>query len=153
MLRQMLKAKIHRATITEADLNYEGSLTIDRDLLEALDITPFERIKVYNINNGERFDTYAIEGPSGSGVIVPIIVCLSALPIAPSGLGVRENLYVMMLGATGAHVEPKAALSLSLLAFAGSLCWSVVGGFVYMGKRERERLFEIGEAGTFADGS
>jgi aspartate 1-decarboxylase len=69
MLRQMLKAKIHRATITEADLNYEGSLTIDRDLLEALDITPFERIKVYNINNGERFDTYAIEGPSGSGVI------------------------------------------------------------------------------------
>jgi glycosyltransferase 2 family protein len=86
-------------------------------------------------------------------VIVPIIVCLSALPIAPSGLGVRENLYVMMLGATGAHVEPKAALSLSLLAFAGSLCWSVVGGFVYMGKRERERLFEIGDSGTFSGGS
>ncbi|MBC8208087.1 MAG: aspartate 1-decarboxylase [Desulfobulbaceae bacterium] len=69
MLRQMLKAKLHRATITEADLNYEGSLTIDRDLLEALDITPFERVKVYNINNGERFDTYAIEGEPGTGVI------------------------------------------------------------------------------------
>ena len=69
MLRQMLKAKLHRATITEADLNYEGSLTIDCELLEALDIKPFERVKVYNINNGARFDTYAIEGKPGSGVI------------------------------------------------------------------------------------
>lgn len=69
MLRSVLKSKIHRATITEADLNYEGSLTIDRRLLEAADIIPFERIMVYNINNGERFDTYAIEGEAGSGVI------------------------------------------------------------------------------------
>ncbi len=65
----MLRAKLHRATITEADLDYEGSLTIDKDLLEAVGITPFERVKVYNINNGERFDTYAIEGKRGSGVI------------------------------------------------------------------------------------
>ncbi len=65
----MLKSKIHRATITEADLNYDGSLTIDRDLLEAANILPFERVKVYNINNGERFDTYAIAGKAGSGVI------------------------------------------------------------------------------------
>ena len=69
MLKQMLNAKIHRATVTQADLNYEGSLTIDKDLMEAVGITTFERIKVYNINNGERFDTYAIEGPRGSGVI------------------------------------------------------------------------------------
>jgi aspartate 1-decarboxylase len=69
MLRSVLKSKIHRATITEADLNYEGSLTIDRSLLEAVDIIQFERIMVYNINNGERFDTYAIEGEAGSGVI------------------------------------------------------------------------------------
>ncbi|MEN8189978.1 MAG: aspartate 1-decarboxylase [Thermodesulfobacteriota bacterium] len=69
MLRQMLRAKLHRATITEADLNYEGSLTIDSDLLDAVGIVPFERVKVYNINNGERFDTYAIEGERGSGVI------------------------------------------------------------------------------------
>lgn len=69
MLRSVLKAKIHRATITEADLNYEGSLTIDRNLLEAADIIPFERVMVYNINNGERFDTYAIEGEPGTGVI------------------------------------------------------------------------------------
>ncbi len=65
----MLNAKIHRATITQADLNYEGSLTIDRDLMDAVGIITFERIKVYNINNGERFDTYAIDGPRGSGVI------------------------------------------------------------------------------------
>ena len=65
----MLKSKIHRATITEADLNYEGSLTIDKTLLDAVDIHPYERVMVYNINNGERFDTYAIEGEPGSGVI------------------------------------------------------------------------------------
>ncbi len=69
MQRIMLKSKIHRATITEADLNYDGSLTIDRDLLDAAGIIPFERVKVYNINNGERFDTYAIEGEAGSGII------------------------------------------------------------------------------------
>ena len=65
----MLKSKLHRATITEADLDYEGSLTIDRDLLDAVDLQPYERVMVYNINNGERFDTYAIEGERGSGVI------------------------------------------------------------------------------------
>ena len=69
MLKQMLNAKIHRATVTRADLNYEGSLTIDRDLMDAVGILSFEKIKIYNITNGERFDTYAIEGPRGSGVI------------------------------------------------------------------------------------
>jgi len=69
MLRHMLKSKIHRATITEADLNYEGSLTIDKELLDAVDLHVYERVMVYNINNGERFDTYAIEGKPGSGVI------------------------------------------------------------------------------------
>jgi len=69
MLRQMLKAKIHRAVITEADLNYEGSLSIDEDLMKEVGISPYERVKVYNISNGERFDTYAILGKSGSGVI------------------------------------------------------------------------------------
>jgi aspartate 1-decarboxylase len=65
----MLKSKIHRATITDADLNYEGSLTIDKELLDVVDLHPYERVMVYNINNGERFDTYAIEGQPGSGVI------------------------------------------------------------------------------------
>ena len=69
MKRHMLKSKIHRATITEADVNYEGSLTIDKELLEAVDLHPYEQVMDYNINNGERFDTYAIEGKPGSGVI------------------------------------------------------------------------------------
>ncbi len=69
MRRLMLTAKIHRATVTEADLNYEGSLTIDEELMEAAGIIPFEQVKVYNISNGERFDTYAIKGKRGSGVI------------------------------------------------------------------------------------
>jgi len=65
----MLKSKIHKATITEADLNYEGSITIDSGLMEAADLLPFERIMVYNISNGSRFDTYVIEGERGSGSI------------------------------------------------------------------------------------
>jgi len=69
MQRIVLRSKIHRATVTEADLNYEGSMTIDKNLMEAAGMLPFEQIKVYNINNGERFDTYAIEGERGSGVI------------------------------------------------------------------------------------
>lgn len=69
MLRYMLQAKIHRATITVADLNYEGSLTVDETLLAAVGLRPFERIKVYNINNGERFETYVIAGEADSGII------------------------------------------------------------------------------------
>ena len=69
MQRIFLKAKIHRATVTEADLNYEGSMTIDRDLMDAAGIAEFEQVNVYNISNGERFETYAIEGRRGSGVI------------------------------------------------------------------------------------
>ena len=69
MQRSMLKSKIHRATITQADLHYDGSLTIDQDLMEAAGIIPFEQVHVYNINNGERFETYAIRGGAGSGVI------------------------------------------------------------------------------------
>ncbi len=65
----MLKSKIHRATVTGANLSYEGSLTIDKLLMDEVGILPFERIFVYNINNGERFETYAIEGPPDSGVI------------------------------------------------------------------------------------
>ena len=69
MQRIMLRAKIHRATVTQCDLNYEGSCGIDQDLLEAADIREFEKIELYNINNGERFSTYAIVGKRGSGEI------------------------------------------------------------------------------------
>ena len=69
MLRVMLKSKIHRATVTEADLSYEGSLTIDADLMQGADILPYEMVHVFNISNGERFQTYALEGEAGSGVM------------------------------------------------------------------------------------
>jgi aspartate 1-decarboxylase len=69
MLRVMMKSKIHRATITQADLNYEGSLTISAELMQAADILPYEMVHVYNISNGERFETYALEGEAESGII------------------------------------------------------------------------------------
>jgi aspartate 1-decarboxylase len=69
MLRVMLKSKIHRATVTEANLGYEGSLTIDADLMQAADILPYEMVHIFNISNGERFQTYAIEGQASSGVM------------------------------------------------------------------------------------
>ncbi len=68
-LRQMLKSKIHRATVTEADVNYIGSITIDSDLLERVDLVPNELVHVWNATNGQRLETYVIAGPPGSGVI------------------------------------------------------------------------------------
>jgi aspartate 1-decarboxylase len=65
----MLKSKIHRARVTQVDLDYEGSITIDRSLMEASDILPFERVEVLDVNNGARFGTYAIEGEANSGII------------------------------------------------------------------------------------
>ena len=68
-MRTMLKSKIHRARVTQVNLDYEGSITIDKSLMEASNILPFERVEVLNINNGARFSTYAIEGEANSGVI------------------------------------------------------------------------------------
>jgi aspartate 1-decarboxylase len=70
MLRTMLKSKIHRVTLTGCDLNYEGSISIDSELLEAADILPGEQVHVLNVNNGERLVTYAIAAPRGSGTIM-----------------------------------------------------------------------------------
>ncbi|QDT65570.1 aspartate 1-decarboxylase [Calycomorphotria hydatis] len=69
MRRTLLKSKIHRATVTEANLEYVGSVTIDSELMSAADILEHERVEIYNITNGQRLATYAIEGPTGSGVI------------------------------------------------------------------------------------
>ncbi|HTR92346.1 MAG TPA: aspartate 1-decarboxylase [Trebonia sp.] len=69
MRRTMLKSKIHRATVTQADLHYVGSLTVDAELMEAADLLPGEQVHVVDINNGARLETYLIEGPRGSGVI------------------------------------------------------------------------------------
>ena len=69
MLVNMLKSKIHRATITVADLNYEGSISIDKKLMKAAGIMPYELVHVLNVNNGQRFETYAIEAAENSGTI------------------------------------------------------------------------------------
>ena len=69
MFRTMLKSKIHRATVTQADLNYVGSVTIDEDLMDAADLLPGEQVAIVDVNNGARLETYVIAGPRGSGVI------------------------------------------------------------------------------------
>ncbi|HET6466636.1 MAG TPA: aspartate 1-decarboxylase [Nitrospiria bacterium] len=81
MLRLMLRSKIHRATVTDANLDYDGSLTVDENLLEAAGILPYEQVMVSNLNNGERFETYVIpSGKRGSGTI-----CLNG-PTARKGV-------------------------------------------------------------------
>jgi len=87
-MRQFLRSKIHRATITQADLHYEGSLTIDRDLMDAATIAPYEVVHVVNVANGERFTTYAIEGERGSGAI--------GLNGAAARLGMPGDLVIIM---------------------------------------------------------
>lgn len=69
MYRNMFRSKIHRATVTGADLEYEGSVTIDSDLLEGADILPHQEVEIWNVTNGERFRTYALPGQPGSGVV------------------------------------------------------------------------------------
>ncbi len=69
MIRTMMKSKLHRATVTEANLNYVGSITIDEDLMDAADLLENEKVQIVNNNNGARFETYVITGPRGSGVI------------------------------------------------------------------------------------
>jgi aspartate 1-decarboxylase len=64
-----MRAKIHRATVTEANVDYEGSITIDRELMDATDLLPNEAVHVWDVTNGNRFETYVVEGPRGSGVI------------------------------------------------------------------------------------
>ncbi len=107
MLRTMFKSKIHRATVTEANLNYVGSITIDRDLLEAADILEYEQVQVVNINNGARFETYTIAGPAGSGVI-----CLNgaAARLAQPGDLVIIISYAQMDEAELASFQPKVVL-------------------------------------------
>ena len=104
MQRIMLKSKIHRATVTGADLHYEGSVTIDRDLMDAADIVSYEKVAVWNVTNGNRLETYAIEGQRGSGVI-----CLNgaaARLVAPKDLVIIAS-FVTMENAEAIKHEPK----------------------------------------------
>ena len=104
MQRIMLKSKIHRATVTGADLHYEGSVTIDRNLMDAADIVSYEKVAVWNVTNGSRLETYAIEGERGSGVI-----CLNgaaARLVAPKDLVIIASFVNMNEEAAIKH-EPK----------------------------------------------
>ncbi len=108
MFRHMLKSKIHRATVTGADLNYEGSLTLDKDFMELADLRPFEQVKIYNISNGERFDTYVIEGRRGSkevclngaaarkGSVGDLIIVASYALYAPGELDKNHSVILIM---------------------------------------------------------
>jgi aspartate 1-decarboxylase len=87
-MRMMLKSKIHRATVTDANINYEGSITIDSRLMKEADILPYEQVHVLNINNGARFTTYAIEGGEGTGEI-----CMNG---AAARLAVKGDLVIIL---------------------------------------------------------
>ncbi len=87
MLRCMLRSKIHMATVTDSNITYEGSLTIDENILKAAHIKPYEQVMVSNLNNGERFETYAIPGKKNSGII-----CLNG-PTARKGT-IGDNIII-----------------------------------------------------------
>lgn len=108
MLRTMLKSKIHRATVTDANVDYEGSITLDKNLMEAADLKPYEEVHVWNVANGERLVTYAIEGGRGSGTVcingaaarrvhrgdVVIIACYSTYDDAELDVFNSRSIYV-----------------------------------------------------------
>jgi aspartate 1-decarboxylase len=103
MQRMMFKSKIHRATVTAANLNYEGSLTVDADLLDEADILPYEQIHVWDVSNGARLVTYALPGPRGSGQ-----VCVNgagAHLVKPGDLVIVAT-YTLMSGRKAKKYEP-----------------------------------------------
>jgi aspartate 1-decarboxylase len=104
MERKMLKSKIHRATLTGADLHYEGSVTIDLDLMDAADILPYEAVCIWDVTNGNRFETYAIEGERGSGVVC--VNGAAARLVAPRDLVIIAS-FSSMSDAEARAYEPK----------------------------------------------
>src|SRR5215831_5748451 len=107
MTREMLRAKVHRITVTECDVEYEGSLTLDRDLMDACGMVPFERIDVYDVDNAARFSTYLIEGPRGSGACC---VNGAAARLVERGHKVIVACYCTVDDAEAAAHVPKIAL-------------------------------------------
>ena len=107
LLRSLLKSKLHRATVTQADVDYEGSLTLDRNLLEAADILPYEDVHVWNVTRGTRFRTYAMEGDAGSGV-----VCVNgaAAHLASPGDVIIVATYVLLDDERARHYRPRIVL-------------------------------------------
>jgi aspartate 1-decarboxylase len=106
-VRKLLRGKIHRATVTEANLNYEGSITIDKDLMDGMDLLEWEAVHVWDVNNGERFETYALEGPRGSGVIC--VNGAAARKVAPGDLVIIGAFTWLDENAARAH-KPKLVM-------------------------------------------
>lgn len=107
MFRTMMKSKLHRATVTEANLNYVGSITIDQDLLDAVDMYPNEKVQIVNNNNGARLETYIIPGPRGSGTI-----CLNgaAARLVQPGDNIIIISYAMMTDEEARNFKPLIAI-------------------------------------------
>ena len=107
MNRYMFKSKIHRACVTQAELHYEGSLTIDEDLMDAADLLPYEKVSVVNINNGERFETYVITGKRGSKVM-----CLNGAAARKAMIGDRIIVisYAVMTDEEAREYKPTVVL-------------------------------------------
>ncbi|MBP3964508.1 aspartate 1-decarboxylase [Paenibacillus lignilyticus] len=107
MFRTMMKSKLHRATVTEANLNYVGSITIDEDLMDLADLWPNEKVQIVNNNNGARLETYVITGPRGSGVI-----CLNgaAARLVQPGDNVIIIGYGMMTDEEARTYKPKVVI-------------------------------------------
>jgi len=111
-LLTLLKSKIHRATVTEANVDYVGSITIDRDLIERVELLPGELVHVWNVNNGQRFETYVLEGRRGSGII-----CVNGA--AAHRVSVGDKVIIAAFALTDEPVEPKMILVDEHNKFAG----------------------------------
>ena len=109
-MRTMLKSKIHRARVTRCNVDYEGSITIDKDLIEAADLLPYEQVDILNINNGARFHTYVIEGERGSGEI-----CLNG---AAARLVAKGDIVIIL--SYHAVTEDEVATSTPILVYVDS---------------------------------
>jgi aspartate 1-decarboxylase len=103
----LLKAKIHRATVTQCDLHYEGSITVDENLLKSSGILPYEQVDVLNITNGHRFTTYAIKGAAGSGIIG---INGAAARLAQTGDKVIICAYCHISAEDAPHHQPKVVM-------------------------------------------
>lgn len=103
VLRTLLKSKIHRATVTEANVDYIGSITIDRDLIDRVDLVPGELVHVWNVDNGERFETYVMEAPSGSGII-----CVNGA--AAHRVKIGHKVIITAFALTDEPIKPKMIL-------------------------------------------
>lgn len=103
MIRQLLKSKIHKATVTEADLNYIGSITIDKNLMDAVDLWEYEKVLVVDNNNGNRLETYVITGEPGSGII-----CMNGA--AAHLIKKGDEIIIMSFALTDKPIKPKNIL-------------------------------------------